>query len=187
MNSDKIMTDLFNNTNGQMTIQYLGNNESQECSEDDLINSFKKIFKMKYKVNIENWIPNQKEYPHYMFLGGDRGILAYLVFKVINTSEVFNTSLITSDLLYVKEVVSKAFSDLDRPVFFIYLINTLDKKTIYFETDEQIKDRLFNDENSYTKDKNTYIPNINTLGTLNNLIESFKKLKNSTDKKRHDN
>ena len=94
---------------------------------------------------------------------------------------------ITSNLLYVKGIVSKAYSDLDRPVFFIYIINALDKKIIYFETDEQIKDRLFNDENSYTKDKKTYIPDMNTLGTLNNLIEIFKALKTSTDKKRHDN
>ena len=67
MKSDKIMTDLFNNTNGQMTIQYLGNDETQECSEDDLINSFKKILKMKYKVNIENWMLNKKEYPSCFF------------------------------------------------------------------------------------------------------------------------
>ena len=106
-----------------------------------------------------------------MFLGGDRGILAYVQFKIINHS----TQTYATDLNDMLKVVSCAESELDRPVFFVYIDEATD--SITFETNEQIKDRLYYDESSVDLKKRWYIPEKQDVGDFNNLIRVFSELK----------
>ena len=130
------------------------------------------ISKMKqYKFKIEEWEPNKEFFPPFMFLGGDRGILAYVQFKIINHS----TQTYATDLNDMLKVVSCAESELDRPVFFVYIDEATD--SITFETNEQIKDRLYYDVNSVDSQKQWYIPEKHDVGDFNNLIRLFSELK----------
>ena len=126
----------------------------------DLKTKFVETMYKRYKFKIEKWEPNKSNYPDYMFLGGDRGILAYIY-------------LLDDDKIPINEIVKKvslAESELDRPVFFIN--NYHDLNCLYFETNEQIKDILFNGYSG-----NYYHPEINTAGDFENLINIFKDLK----------
>ena len=95
-----------------------------------------------YKFKITKFNLNKKGYPQYMLLSGDKGILAYLKFIVVQTKE-FKTDSICSNLELVKDLICRAESELDRPVFIIYVLASKNNNGIYFETNEQIKDRLF--------------------------------------------
>lgn len=131
----------------------------------DLIKEFIDNIKKIHNLKIEKWEPNKAYYPKYMLLGGDRGILAYVYF-------VDSDALSTNDIV---KKVSRAESELDRPVFFIR--NYHDLSTLYFETNEQIKDRLFEDyiDNHYRAD-------METVGDYDNLITIFKELKKNSVK-----
>ena len=126
----------------------------------DLKTNFVDTIYKRYKLKIEKWEPNKLSYPDYMFLGGDRGILAYIY-------------LLDDEKTPINEIIKKislADSELDRPVFFIYKYHDLN--CLYFETNEQIKDILFNGySGSY------YRADINTAGNFENLINILKDLK----------
>lgn len=126
-----------------------------------LINDLKE----KYKIKIEKWAPNKNYYPEYMFLGGDRGILAYIYF-------LDNKKILTADLV---KKVSRAESELDRPVFFIRNFKNLD--TLFFETNDQIKNRLF-----YESIDKYYEPDMSSVGNYEEMISIFKKLKKDSVK-----
>lgn len=132
----------------------------------DSIKEFIEIIKKKYNIKIEKWKPNKDYYPEYMFLGGDRGILAYIYF-------------IDSDIIPIKEIVkkvSRAESELDRPVFFVRNYHHL--STLYFETNEQIKKRLY-EENC---PDDIYKADMDTVGNYDNLITMLKELKKNSVK-----
>lgn len=120
------------------------------------------IYDMKKKNNlkIEKWEPNKVYYPEYMLLGGDRGILAYIYF-------LDEGPLMLDDIV---NKVSRAESELDRPVFFIRKYQDL--KQLYFETNEQIKARLLDGYSGVN-----YIPDMMTIGHYEELVSTFNHLK----------
>ena len=73
----------------------------------------------------------------------------------------------------VLRVLQKADSHLDRPVFYVYIIVCEDIKGIYFETNEQIKDRWF--QTGFTD--RVYTPIFLEMGTVSNLFEVMNDLK----------
>ena len=75
--------------------------------------------KAKCKMNIVRWEPTKKEYPSYMLLGPDKGILAYINFGVWGSKDLMCFRHDHRELL---EKLRLAVSDLDRPVFNIYQV-----------------------------------------------------------------
>ncbi len=131
----------------------------------NLIQEFIDNIKKKHNLKIEKWEPNKEYYPEYMFLGGDRGILAYIYF-------------VDDDSIPVDEAVkkvSRAESELDRPVFFIR--NYQDLSKLYFETNEQIKNRLFEE-----KFESQYRADMGTVGDYDELVGILKSLKKNSVK-----
>ena len=157
--------------NNQISFDMQSKEES--FSEDEIIEQFLMYIKKKMKFSIIDWKPARKEYPSYVFLSGDKGILAYVDFKYIASNELFSDSELACDAKKLLKTLRSADSQLDRPVFFVYMLNCLDKQGIYFETNEQIKDRWF--KNSYSSEY--YIPVMDEMGDLNNLIAIWSDLK----------
>ena len=62
---------------------------------------------------------------------------------------------------------------MDRPVFFVYIINTTNVKGVFFETNEQIKNRWLNENFNAP----TYTPIFDEMGNMSNLIDIFIDLK----------
>lgn len=145
----------------------------ESCPEDEIFEQFLAFIKKKMKFSVVKWESAHKEYPSHMFLGGDKGILAYVDFKYVESKEPFSDSALACDSKRLLETLRSADSQLDRPVFFVYMINCRDKQGIYFETNEQIKDRWF--RNSFSSEY--YVPIIDEMGDLNNLIALWKDLK----------
>lgn len=142
---------------------------------DCIINYLKKRF----KYSVCKWEAPNKYYPNYMFLGGDKGILAYVVFQYYSGDNY------SQDCLYMPlndtiKMVSYAESRLDRPIFYLKIFNFEDKKLVLFETSDQIKHRLWNDENSVIE--NNYIPDISTMGDISNLKFIWDDLKRNSVK-----
>ena len=128
-----------------------------------------------HKFKIEEWEPNKEFFPPFMFLGSDRGILAYVQFKIVNDSKAQTYATNLNDIV---KIIACADSELDRPVFFIYIDET--SNNITFETNEQIKDRLYYDKNSVDTNNQCYIPETNGNGDFNNLVKIFSKLKSQS-------
>ncbi len=145
----------------------------ESFSEDEILEQFLIFIKKKMKFSIVNWEPARTEYPSHMFLSGDKGILAYIEFKYAESKGNFSESLLACDSRLLLKKLRSAVSQLDRPIFFVYMLNCSDKRGIYFETNEQIKDRWF--KNSCSSE--IYIPVIDEMGDLSNLIEIWDDLK----------
>ena len=65
-----------------------------QCKEesflaDEVLEEFLTFIKKKMKFSIIHWEPSRKEYPNYMFLSGDKGILAYVDIKYVESDEPF--------------------------------------------------------------------------------------------------
>lgn len=164
----------FSQSNNQISFDIQSKEES--FSEDEILEQFLIFIKKKMKFSIVNWEPTHKEYPSYMFLSGDKGILAYIDFKYVESNEPFSNSELACDSKMLLETLRSADSQLDRPVFFVYMLNYRDKQGIYFETNEQIKDRWF--QNSYSS--KYYVPVIDEMGDFNNLIAIWNDLKKNS-------
>lgn len=141
-------------------------------------NSLEKIERIlnnlkKEHLNVVPWIPSKDNYPQYMFLGTDRGILAYLdFFTHIDTGDI------SCDFDNIIEKVRLASSDLDRPVFYVHLTN--DSSSFFcFETDEQVKDRVFNNYNCKKScfGIDYYDVNLKETGTYEEMVSIFKSIK----------
>lgn len=147
--------------------------KEESFSENEILEQFLMLIKKKMKFSIVNWKPTHKEYPSHMFLNGDKGILAYVDFKYVESQEPFSASSLARDSKKLLETLRSADSQLDRPVFFVYMLNYPDKQGIYFETNEQIKDRWFKNLCS----SEYYVPIIDEMGDFNNLIAIWNDLK----------
>ena len=147
--------------------------ENDSFTMNEIIDILLKYLKQKHKMSIVNWESASKGYPSYMFLSGDKGILAYIDFKYIKSNCKFSetNNLFSTDSLL--ETIRVADSQLDRPVFFVYILNCEDKQGIFFETNEQIKDRWFT--NQYCQKE--YSPILEEAGDMPNLISIFQALK----------
>ena len=149
------------------------------CTSDTgIIDYFIQYMKTKYKINIVAWEPSSCAYPNYMFLGGDRGILAYISFRYIHSPSSITSEDISWESKEVLKTVCVASSQLDRPVFYIYLINTADRIGIYFETDEQIRDRWLS--TGFSSD--IYTPVTAEMGDFQNLLSILLDLKRNSVK-----
>ena len=113
-----------------------------------------------------------------MFLGSDRGILAYISFRYIYSHSGITPDDISWKSREVLKTVRTAFSQLDRPVFYIYLINTADCIGIYFETDEQIRNRWLSTDFS----SDIYTPVTAEMGDFQNLLSILLDLKRNSVK-----
>ena len=147
--------------------------KNEQFSKTEIISEFLGYLKEKNRFCIVNWQPTKSEYPNHIFLSGDKGILAYLDFQYLESENSFTRRniQISSNLLLKKLQV--ADSQLDRPIFFIYFLNYVDKHGVFFETNEQIKDRWFHNEIT----NETYSPVIEEMGDYNNLISILTDLK----------
>ena len=149
------------------------------CTSDTgIIDYFIQYMKSKYKINIVSWEPSLRAYPNYMFLGSDRGILAYISFRYIYSHSSITPDDISWKSREVLKTVRAAFSQLDRPVFYIYLINTADCIGIYFETDEQIRNRWLSTDFS----SDIYTPVTAEMGDFQNLLSILLDLKRNSVK-----
>ena len=147
--------------------------KEESFSEDEILEQFLMFIKKKMKFSIVDWEPPHKEYPSHMFLSGDKSILAYVDFKYSESNNPFSDSELACDSKMLLETLRSADSQLDRPVFFVYMLNYRDKQGIFFETNEQIKDRWF--KNSYSS--KYYVPVVDEMGDFNNLITIWNDLK----------
>lgn len=148
-------------------------NAGETFSKEEVLEQFLAFVKKKMRFSIVSWEPTHKEYPSHMFLSGDKGILAYVDFKYVESSENFSDSNLARNSKLLLETLRSADSQLDRPVFFVYMLNCRDKQGIFFETNEQIKDRWF--RNSYMSE--VYVPVVEEMGDLSNLITIWNDLK----------
>lgn len=147
--------------------------KKESFSKDEILEQFLIFIKKKMKFSIVDWAPTHKEYPSHMFLSGDKGILAYVDFKYVESKESFSDTELACDSKLLLATLRSADSQLDRPVFFVYMLNYRDKQGIYFETNEQIKDRWFKSSCS----SEYYIPVVDEMGDFNNLIAIWYDLK----------
>ena len=147
--------------------------KEESFSKQEILEQFLMFIKKKMKFSIVNWEPTHKEYPSHMFLSSDKGILAYIDFKYIESKEPFSDATLACDSRRILETLRSADSKLDRPVFFVYMLNCCDKQGIFFETNEQIKDRWFNNPCA----SEHYIPVIDEMGDFKNLIAIWNDLK----------
>ena len=135
-----------------------------------IIHSIKKY----YKFNISKWDSPNQYYPEYLLLSTDKGILGYICFSYYSGQQ-FNSNDLAVPLNEIIRTVSYAESRLNRPIFFVKILNYKNNVRIIFETSDQIKDRLFNESGSTLN--NYYIPNISLMGDFKNLIRIWDNLK----------
>lgn len=143
----------------------------------------------KEKFKIVKWEPNKVGYPMYMLLSGDKGILAYIDFFHHKFDGTANRNLIARfgicySLSELINSISLAYSDLDRPVFYVHMVHIGSDIKIYFETDEMIKNNILTRKN-FIFDigyNNLYFSNLNEMGDLDNLINIFNDLKTNNVK-----
>lgn len=158
----------------QMSFDMKETKESKESfSENEILEQFLGLIKKKMRFSIIDWGPTRKEYPQYIFLSGDKGILAYVDFKYIESEKSFYEAVPSVESKTLLETLRTADSQLDRPIFFVYMLNCRDRQGIYFETNEQIKDRWF--KSSYSDEY--YVPVLEEMGNFNNLIDIWNDLK----------
>ncbi len=145
---------------------------------------FSEFVKKKYRLNISKWEPNKSDYPRYMLLGTDKGILAYAEFFYHRSLEIIDDEIcyeygICHEVSNLIRKVSLIYSDLDRPTFYIHFVDYPNLKGIYFETTEQIIDSLFNERNHVITFNNGkyYFSNLLEMGEFNEIIEIFYDLK----------
>lgn len=153
----------------QLTI--FNNQENSNFTENDMVADFCQLLQKQYKLKIEKWVPNRHYYPDYMFLGGDRGILAYIKFKIaydINDADSYS-------LKETIELISRAESELDRPMFLVTFVCCKNNNYFFFETNEEIKDRIFFDSTASKNGK--YIVNKNCIGDIAEFIHTLQGLK----------
>ena len=139
---------------------------------------FVRHMKAQYRINIVKWEPSSSFYPSYMFLGGDKGILAYLCFRHVQSFSDLSPNDLGSNSRDILRTVRAASSQLDRPVLYVYFIDTADYTGIYFETDEQIRDRWLSTDFS----GDVYVPVMSEMGDFQNLLSLLLDLKRNNVK-----
>ena len=149
------------------------NDDSGDSFVGDLIAKLKQ----KNRLNIVKWEPAKNEYPQYMLLSGDKGILAYINFYIMRNQE---DKAFIHDYCDLIRRLSLAISDLDRPVFNVYCQTYLEENNICFETYEQIRDIIYNDTARIKKDENgkkIFESHKSEMGFENELISIFYDMK----------
>ena len=153
MNAIDFIESVINHSENMLSIIDKFTDNECKFTDNELKSEFCMYLKKKYKIKIERWEPNKAEYPEYMFLDSDRGILAYVKFNVYIKDSIDIEKDITYDLNEIITVVSRIESELDRPTFFINFIC------------------------SYNKSNNKYYVDLDCTGDLKELIKVFTNLK----------
>lgn len=166
--------------------QYLPENETKNDLAGSLISSW---LKRKKKLNIMQWTPNNPNYPKFMLLGTDKGILAYVEFFYHNSNENIDDNIvgqmgICHILNDLRKRLSLVDSDLDRPVFYVHVIDYKNQKGIFFETTEMIKNKIFENTLSVYEGEpmDLYFSKISEMGEFEELIGIFEDLKKNNVK-----
>lgn len=145
--------------------------------------------KKKKRLNVVQWKPNNVNYPKFMLLGTDKGILAYIEFFYHCLDiEVDDTTVghagICHSMENLKIRLALVDSDLDRPVFYVHIIDYPNQKGVFFETTEMIKNNIFlNSKCVYSRSAgDLYFSDISEMGDFNELIYIFEDLKKNNVK-----
>lgn len=72
---------------------------------------------MENNISLINWEPKNKNYPEYLLLSGDKGILAYVDFYVIKLLDDDLSKSLERDSFTLLNQIRIADSQLDRPIF----------------------------------------------------------------------
>ena len=119
-----------------------------------------------------------------MLLGPDKGILAYIDF-------FYHTANISVDDATVGRVgichlmkdlrnrLPLIDSDLDRPVFYVHLLDFPNQKGIFFETTGMIKNNIFENSKCVSLDRSgdLYFSDLAEMGDFEELVYIFEDLK----------
>ena len=142
---------------------------------------------------------SNKQYPDCMILGKDKGILAYFEVKFhgapfISALQKLNrycyessTTLDVNKIIRQLEIIE---SDIERPVFYIHWLDYPCLKGIFFETSEQVKEAIKNQEIFERKEregdleknpqsiyKEKIYSHLLEMGTIDEFIELIKEMR----------
>jgi len=180
----------YNDNNFMMDTYFWGEYSSEVMNQNDTFGLiFSTWIKNRFRMNIVKWSPNTPLYPRFMFLGTDKGILAYLEFFYHESKELIDDEMILQygichEMNGLKKRIALVNSHLDRPVFYVHILNYEHFKGIFFETTDMIKNNIF--ESNYTKktvnEREYYFTNIGEMGSLDELINMFGDLKKNNIK-----
>lgn len=168
--------------------------------EDILIDYFNNYL----KIPVEHGDKSNKQYPDCMILGKDRGIIAYFEVKyhcapfIMAYQKIGRYCYEGSATLDAKKITRQLEiieSDIERPVFYIHWIDYPCLKGIFFETSEQVKETIRNEQvferraregdldkspRSIYREK-VYSPLLE-MGTMEEFVEIIKRMRNGTSK-----
>ena len=166
--------------------QYLPENEKNNDEVGRIISGW---LKKKKGLNVVQWEPNKPDYPKFMLLGTDRGILAYIEFFYHKSDEIVSDDIVGQAgichiLNDLRKRLSLIDSDLDRPVFYVHVVDYKNQKGIFFETTEMIKNNIFEKTESIYEDFpiDLYFSKISEMGDFEELISIFENLKKNNVK-----
>jgi hypothetical protein len=178
--SQIFLTDVINQS------EYSKKNEEKNDAVGQLLSAW---LKKKKRLNITQWEPNKTQYPKFMLLGTDKGILAYVETFYHHSEEKVDDEVVCrygichrmDDLRSRLAVVD---SDLDRPVFYIHFLDYPDQKGIFFETTEMIKNNIYEESGCVDLEtsKKLYFSNLSEMGDFEELILMFEDLKKNNVK-----
>lgn len=145
--------------------------------------------KKKKKLNVIQWEPNNINYPKFMLLGTDKGILAYIEFFYHQSNtEVDDITAGRTGICHLmndlRRRLSLVDSDLDRPVFYVHILDYPNQKGVFFETTEMIKNNIFEKSECACNGKNgsLYFSDISEMGDFSELVCMFEDLKKNNVK-----
>lgn len=166
--------------------QYLPENETKNDAAGGLISSW---LKKKKRLNVVQWEPNNINYPKFMLLGTDKGILAYIEFFYHKSDADVSDDIVGQNgichlLSDLRTRVSLVDSDLDRPVFYVHVVDYKNQKGIFFETTEMIKNNIFEKTKSVYEDSpiDLYFSQLSEMGDFEELVRIFEDLKKNNVK-----
>lgn len=145
--------------------------------------------KKKKRLNVVQWEPNNVNYPKFMLLGTDKGILAYIEF-FYHTVDISVDDAIVGRMgicHLMKDLRTRlplVDSDLDRPVFYVHFLNYPNQKGIFFETTEMIKNNIFEKSRCVflNNSDDLYFSDISEMGEFEELVCMFEDLKRNNVK-----
>lgn len=166
--------------------EYSTENENINDSVGTIISNW---FKKKRRLNVVQWKPNNDKYPRFMLLGTDKGILAYIEFFFHQSKKATDdVTVCRMGICHLMDDLKKRLplvdSDLDRPTFYVHVLNYPCQKGIYFETTEMIKNNIFEKSDCIYngKTRHLYFSNIDEMGDFEELVSMFEDLKKNNVK-----
>lgn len=145
--------------------------------------------KKKKRLNVIQWEPNKEQYPKFMLLGTDKGILAYIEPFYHSSCENAEVEMIAKygichRMKDMRERLALVDSDLDRPVFYVHVLNYPSVKGVFFETTEMIKINIYEEDECVDKNSSGeyYFSDLCEMGDIEELVMMFDDLKKNNVK-----